>query len=263
MPAKLLLRLIALGYLALLILVPTGTIVWRSLGSGIGAAWASITTPDSVHAIWLSVLLVLIAVPLNAVFGVLCALLLVRHDFPGRAILGALIDLPLSVSPVVVGLALILAYGQTGWFGAWLQAHGLQVIFALPGMALATMFVSLPFVAREVIPVLKEIGTDAEQAAQTLGASSFQTFRRITLPAIAAGLGYGIVLATARSLGEIGAVAVVSGRLVGQTETLTLVVQDRFENFDLTGAYTAALLLALMAVVTLLAMNALAPKERI
>jgi sulfate transport system permease protein len=208
-----------------------------------------------VHAFWLTVLIVVITVPVNTVFGVLCALVLVRHRFPGKAILNAIIDLPVAISPVIVGLALYIVYGREGWFGPGLLAHGLRVIFALPGMVLATIFISLPFVVREVVPVLREIGTEQEQAAQTLGASPLHIFWRVTLPAIRAGVTYGVVLTTARALGEFGAVSIVSGRLAGQTETLTLYVQERFEQFDLTGAYTAAVVLALLALATVVAMN--------
>jgi sulfate/thiosulfate transport system permease protein len=201
--------------------------------------------------------MVLVAVPVNTVFGVITAIALVRHRFPGRALLNAAIDLPFAVSPVVIGLALILVYGQGGWFGSWLTEQGVQVIFATPGMILATMFVSLPFVVREVMPVLREIGTEQEQAASTLGASSFQTFWRITLPSIRWGLTYGVVLATARALGEFGAVSVVSGKIQGQTETATLFVEQRFHQFDLTGAYAASFVLAIIAIGTLLSLNML------
>jgi sulfate transport system permease protein len=172
----------------------------------------------------------------------------VRGRFRGRSLLGAFIDLPFAVSPVVVGLALILVYGNAGWFGGWLTDHGIRVIFSTPGIALATIFVSLPFVAREVVPVLREIGLDQEEAARTLGASWWQTFWRVTLPAIRWGLAYGVILTTARALGEFGAVSVVSGKLAGQTQTLTLFVEDRFQSFDLTGAYAAAVVLALLAI---------------
>jgi sulfate transport system permease protein len=205
---------------------------------------------------------VAIAVPLNTAFGIGMALLLERGRFRGRSALGLIIDLPFAISPVVVGLALVLAYGKTGWFGDWLTAHGVQVIFSVPGIVLATAVVSLPFVARETIPVLRELGTDAEQAAATLGASEWQTFWRVTLPAIRWGVVYGVVLTTARALGEFGAVSVISGRIEGQTQTLPLYVQDRFENFDLTGAYAAAVVLALLALATLLAMNRLARRGR-
>src|SRR5919112_45627 len=210
---------------------------------------------------YLAILLVAIAVPLNTIFGVIMALALVRSKWRGRGLVNSLIDLPFAVSPVVVGLALILVYGRKGWFGEWLIENGVQVIFSFPGMILATIFVSLPFVVREVIPVLREVGTDQEQAAATLGASGWQTFWRITLPAIRWGVAYGVVLATARALGEFGAVSVVSGKLSGQTETATLFVENRYQRFDETGAYAASVVLALLALVTLLAMNVIKPKE--
>jgi sulfate/thiosulfate transport system permease protein len=259
---RLLLRCIALGYLALLLLLPLAMIFYRTFEHGLGAVWSAATTPNAEHAFWLSIELVAIAVPLNTVFGIGIALLLERGRFRGKALLGLLIDLPFAISPIVVGLALVLVYGRTGWFGDWLATHGIEVIFSVPGMVLATAFVSLPFVARETIPVLRELGTEAEQAAATLGASSWQTFRRITLPAIRWGVVYGVVLTTARALGEFGAVSVVSGRIEGKTLSLPLYVQDRFENFDTTGAYTAAVVLALLALATLLAMNLLTRRTR-
>jgi len=202
-----------------------------------------------------TLILAAIAVPANTIFGVLCALAIVRHRYPGAGIVNAVVDLPLALSPVVVGLALLLLYGR----GGWLAGHG--VVFALPGMVLATIFVSLPFVVREVVPVLREIGTEQEQAAATLGASAVQTFVRVTWPAIRYATAYGIVLTTARALGEFGAVSVVSGRLAGETESLTLLVQDRYQSFDITGAYAAAVLLALLSMATLLLMTRLKPKE--
>jgi sulfate transport system permease protein len=171
----------------------------------------------------------------------------VRGRWPGKTLVSAIVDLPFAVSPVVVGLALVLVYGNAGWFGAWLADHGVQVIFSTPGMVLATVFVSLPFVVREVVPVLREIGTEQEDAARTLGATPWQAFRRITLPAIRWGIAYGVILTTARALGEFGAVAVVSGKLVGRTETLTLHVEERFQAFDIAGAYAASVVLALLA----------------
>jgi sulfate/thiosulfate transport system permease protein len=262
MPARLALRFIALGYLALLLLLPVGLILWRTFEHGVGPVWSAVTGADAVHALWLTVIIALVAVPANTIFGVLCALMLVRHRFPGSGILSAFVDLPLGVSPVVVGLALVIVYGRYGWFGGWLADHGISVIFSLPGMILATIFISLPFVVREVVPVLKEIGTEQEQAAATLGASRFQIFRRITFPAIRSGIGYGVVLTTARAIGEFGAVSVVSGKLVGQTETLTLYVEDRFQAFDTTGAYASSVTLALLALLTLFAMNLFRPKEK-
>lgn len=255
--SRLALRGVGLGYLALLLLAPMVMIVYRTFEHGLAPVWHAITAPNARHAFWLSIEMVAIAVPLNTTFGAGVALLIERGRFRGRAFLSALIDLPFAISPVVVGLALVLAYGQAGWFGRWLASDGFHVIFSVPGMVLATAFISLPFVARETIPILHEIGTDAEQAAATLGANAWQTFWRVTLPAIRWGVVYGVVLTTARALGEFGAVSVVSGRLEGQTQTLTLYIQDRFENFDATGAYTAALVLALLSLATLVAMSLL------
>jgi sulfate transport system permease protein len=255
MKARLGLRAVALGYLALLLVLPVGLIFWRTFENGVGPVWDALTTPEALHALWLTVIIALIAVPANTVFGVLCALVLVRQRFRGQRVLNALIDLPFALSPVVVGLALILVYGRDGWFGGWLTDQGIRVIFALPGMVLATIFVSLPFVVREVVPVLREIGTEQEEAAWTLGASPLATFRRITLPAIRWGVTYGVVLTTARAIGEFGAVSIVSGRLAGRTETLTLHVEQRFQAFDLVGAYTASVVLAVLALLTLLAMT--------
>jgi sulfate transport system permease protein len=256
------LRFAALAYLGTLLLIPVGLIFYRAFEHGAQAAWHSVTTPEAQHAFWLTFLMVVIAVPLNTVFGVATALLLERRDFRGKSVLNSLIDLPFAVSPVVVGLALVLVYGRTGWFGDWFAGHGVRIIFSIPGMALATIFVCLPFVVREVQPVLREIGTEQEEAARTLGASPTQTFWRITLPAIRWGVGYGVVLSTARALGEFGAVAVVSGRISGVTETATLRVQERFEGFDPVGAYSASVVLALMGVAVLLFMNLLERRRR-
>lgn len=251
------LRGAALGYLALLLVAPVGMVCYRALEHGIGPAWDAVTTPDALHAFWLTIVMVAIAVPLNTIFGVATALLLVRQRVRGRAVLNALIDLPFAISPIVVGLALILAYGQAGWFGDALTQTGIQVIFSVPGMVLATMFVSLPFVVREVVPVLREVGTDAEEAATTLGANGWQTFRRVTLPAIRWGVAYGIVLTTARALGEFGAVSVVSGKIAGSTETATLFVESEFQQFNYVGAYAASLVLAAIAIAVLVSMTLL------
>ena len=259
--ARVALRFSVLGYLALLLLVPVGMVFWRAFEHGFAPAWDAVTTPQARHAFWLTTLITLIAVPLNTVFGVIAALAIVRRPFRGKGVVNAIVDLPLALSPVVVGLALFALYGRNGWLGPWLLDHGVQVIFALPGMILATAFVSLPFVVREVVPVLREIGTEQEQAASTLGASPFQIFRRITLPAIRWAVAYGVVLTTARCLGEFGAVSVVSGRIEGRTETLTLHVQKSFESFDLVGAYAASVVLGLMAIGTLLLMTLFKPKE--
>jgi sulfate/thiosulfate transport system permease protein len=255
------LRFGALSYLGVLLVAPVGLVFWRTFEHGVSPAWHAVTTPNALHAFWLTILIALIAVPANTVFGVALALAIVRRRFPGKGIVNAVVDLPLALSPVVVGLALILLYGRLGWFGPFLERHSIQIVFALPGMILATIFVSLPFVVREVVPVLREIGMEQEQAASTLGASRFQILMRITLPAIRWAIAYGVVLTTARSLGEFGAVSVVSGRFEGKTDTLTLYVQNQFEDFDFTGAYAASVLLALIAIATLVAMNVFRPKE--
>jgi sulfate/thiosulfate transport system permease protein len=251
-PTRIGLRIVALGYLAALLLIPVGVVFYRTFEHGFSAFWESITTPAAIHAFSLTLEIALIAVPLNTIFGVLAALALVRGAFPGKRVFDACIDLPFAISPIVIGLSLLLVYGRTGWFGPWLADHGIQIIFSLPGMVLATIFVSLPFVAREVVPVLREVGDEQEQAAATLGANSWQTFWRVTLPAIRWGIAYGVVLSTARAIGEFGAVSVVSGRIAGETDTLTLLVEKRFQNFDLSGAYAASMLLALIALATLL-----------
>jgi sulfate/thiosulfate transport system permease protein len=255
--ARLGLRFAALGYLAALLAFPVGLVFWRTFEDGLGPVWNAATNPEALHALWLTVLIALIAVPANTIFGVICALVIVRGRFHGKTLLNALVDLPFALSPVVIGLALYLVYARTGWFGGWLVDHGINVIFALPGMILATIFVSLPFVVRETVPVLREIGTEQEEAAWTLGASPLKAFFRVTLPAIRWGVTYGIVLTTARAIGEFGAVSIVSGSIAGRTETLTLHVQQRFQGFDLTGAYTASVELALLALITLLFMTLL------
>ena len=255
------LRIFALGYLSMLLLIPVGMVFYRAFEHGAGAAWGAVTTPEALHAFYLTILIAAIAVPANTIFGIGCALLLVRTEFRGKSLLNAAIDLPFAISPVVIGLSLYLLYGRTGWFGGWLLDNGFQILFSLPGMVLATIFVSLPFVVREVVPVLHEIGDEQEQAARTLGAKWWQTFRRVTLPSIRWGVAYGVVLATARALGEFGAVAVVSGRVVGDTETAPIWVWREFGQFNYTGAYAASLVLALLAVGTLSAMNAFKRKE--
>ena len=246
MPARYPLRIAALTYLALLLVVPVGVVFWRTFEHGVAPVWVSVTTPAAISAFWLTIEVTAIAVPLNAIFGIACAIGIVRGKAPGRRLLDALIDLPFAVSPVVLGLSLVLLYGRTGWIHP-----GFAVVFSVPGIVLATIFVSLPFVVREVAPVLREIGDEQEQAAATLGASPWQTFWRITLPAVRWGLAYGVVLSVARAIGEFGAVSVVSGKIAGQTQTLTILVEQRFTNFDLSGAYAASALLAVIALVTL------------
>jgi sulfate transport system permease protein len=256
-PWRIGLRVAAIGYLALLLLVPVGLVFFRTFEGGVGDVWTSITTPAAISAFWLTIMVTAIAVPLNTIFGILCALALARGRFRGKWLLDAIIDLPFAISPVVIGLSLVLVYGRGGWLGDL----PFQVIFSVPGIVLATIFVSLPFVVREVTPVLREIGDDQEQAASTLGANAWQTFRRITLPAIRWGVAYGVILSVARCIGEFGAVSVVSGKISGETETLTLLVEKRFQNFEIAGAYAASALLALIALLTLLAMTRINPRK--
>jgi sulfate transport system permease protein len=258
---KLVLRSLALGYLLLVLLGPLTMVVVRAFDRGAGTLWTSLTDPNTLHAFELTLIIAAICVPLNTLFGIVCALAIVRRRFPGAGLVNAIVDLPLAISPVVVGLSLFLLYGRTGWFGPWFARHGTQILFALPSMVIATVFVSLPFVAREVVPTLREIGDEQEQAARTLGANGWQTFWRITLPSIRWAIIYGVVLTTARCLGEYGAVAVVSGKIEGKTETATLRVQDAYENFNQAGAYGIALVLAAMSVVVLVAMTLLRPEE--
>ncbi len=255
------LRILGIGYLTLLLLAPLVMIFFKTFEDGIGPPIDAITSPDGLHALKLTLIMVAVAVPLNTIFGIGCALLLARHKWKGNAIIDGIINLPFAISPVVIGLALFLLYGTNGWFGPVLAEAGIKILFSVPGMILASIFVSLPFVVREVVPVLQEIGTDQEQAASTLGASGWQTFWRITLPAIRWGVAYGMVLTTARVLGEFGAVTIVSGSISGQTQTLPLFVAKQFEQFNFAGAYGASLLLAMLALSTLLVMNLLKRKE--
>jgi sulfate/thiosulfate transport system permease protein len=254
-PAKWGLRTLAFGYLGVLLLAPVGMIFYKTFEHGIGPPIEAMTSPDALHAIYLTLLMVAVAVPVNTVFGIGCALLLVRHKWKGNAIVDGIINLPFAVSPVVIGLSLFLLYGTHGWFGPALAEAGIKVLFSVPGMILASIFVSLPFVVRETVPVLQEIGTEQEQAASTLGANGWQTFWRITLPSIRWGVAYGVVLTTARVLGEFGAVTIVSGSISGETETLPLFVGKAFEQFDEQAAYAGAIVLALLALTTLLLMS--------
>ena len=256
------LRSAVLAYLALLVVIPVGAIAYKAFAPGFTTAWRDLVNPGGatsagfVHALVLTLVVALIAVPLNAVFGVVAALALARRRFPGARLLDAAIDLPVAVSPVVVGLALLLVYGRSGWFGNWLAARGIQVIFSIPGIVMASAFVSIPYVARAVLPVLQEIGTEQEQAAATLGAGPWQIFWRVTLPSIRMGLAYGVTLTTARVLGEFGALSVVAGNVVGHTQTLTLYVGYLFDSdFDEVGADVGAVLLALITLGVLIALN--------
>ena len=256
------LRALVFVYLAALLVVPVGLIGYRAFAAGLGDVRDALTSDDFIHAFDLTLVVAAWSVGLNTVFGIGAALLLVRGRFPGKRLLSAVIDLPLAVSPVIVGLALTLVYGALTPTGGWLENHGIQVIFSTPGMVLATVFVSLPLVVRAIVPVLREMGEEQEQAAATLGASRWTTFRRITVPGIRWALAYGIVLCLARALGEYGAVAVVSGHIVGETQTLPLYVEQEYGNCDLTGAYLAATVLALIAIVALLVTKLLRPGGR-
>jgi sulfate transport system permease protein len=259
--SRIALRTVALGYLFVLLLVPLGMIFYRTFEDGLIAFYESVTTPAAISAIGMSLTIVAIVVPLNVVFGVVTALALARGRFPGRGVVEAIVDIPFAVSPVIVGVSLVLLWGVDGWLGG-LAENGFQVIFSLPGMVLATIFVTLPFVVREVEPVLHEIGDEQEQAAATLGASRMQTFWRITLPAIRWGLAYGIVLTVARALGEFGALIVVAGGVPGESQTLTLLVHSRYiDDHNTFGAYAAATALMGLALLTLLLMTALNRKR--
>lgn len=261
LPVRISLRSVALGYLFVLLIVPIGVILYRTFENGIGAFIESISTPAAISALNLSLLIVVIVVPVNVVFGIVVALALVRGRFPGRRLLQSVVDLPFAVSPIVVGVALIMLWGANGWFG-FVESFGFKVIFGLPGMVIATIFVTLPFVVREVEPVLYEIGEEQEQAAATLGANTWQTFWRITLPAIRWGLTYGVVLTVARALGEFGAVIMVSSGFPGVSQTLTLLVHARYiDDHNAFGAYSAATLLMAIAVIVLLLMTLLDRKR--
>ena len=261
--SRYLLRFTALGYVGFLLLVPVGFVFYRAFGDGLEHAWDAVTTDRAIHALKLTLMLTAIAVPANTIVGIILALMLVRTRFRGRGLLNAVVDLPLALSPVVVGLALYLLYGRGGWLGG-LADRGLHILFAFPGMLLATMFVSLPFVVREVVPVLREIGTEQEQAAETLGARPFQVFRRVTFPEIRWAVAYGVVLTTARCIGEFGAVSIVSGRIEGKTETLPIYVQSQYAfDFNTSGAYAASVVLALIAIATVVLLRVFQPKEEV
>lgn len=242
---------VAIAYLALVMFIPAVNVFVQAFSGGIAPFFANLVAPDFTHAVWLSLVITFLVLPINTAFGLCAAWAIARHQFPGRTLLLSIIDLPFSISPVVAGLMIVLLYGRQGWFGPLLQAIDFQVIFALPGMVLATAFVTLPFVAREVIPVLEEVGNDQEEAAKTLGANDWQTFWRVTLPSIRWGLLYGILLTNARSMGEFGAVAVVSGNIIRKTQTLPLFVEETYKQYQTQAAFSAAVLLGLLAIVTL------------
>jgi sulfate transport system permease protein len=252
------LNFIALSYLALVLVVPMANVFYQAFKDGMEGFWLTFSNEDFRSAAKLTITVAAIAVPLNTVFGLCAAWVLARHRFPGKAIVLSILDLPFSISPVVAGLMIVLLYGRNGWFGGWLEANNVRVVFAFPGIALASAFVSLPFVAREVIPVLEELGKDQEEAARTLGANSWQTFWRVIVPSIKWGLLYGVLLTNARAIGEFGAVSVVSGNIAGDTQTLPLFVETAYKEYQTQAAYSASVALALLAIVTLVAKNILA-----
>lgn len=262
-PVTWLLRVIVVGYLFFLVVWPVSLVARATFADGFGTLADTVSDPIVIDALRLTVVVAVTAVVINTVFGIGISLILVRYDFPGKRLLNALIDLPLAVSPVVVGLALVLVYnGRDGWFGPTLEDNGLQVMFATPAIIMATAFVALPLVIRELVGVLEEIGTEQEQAAHSLGAGPAQTFRRITLPAIKWALVYGIVLSLARSLGEFGAVKIVSGNVIGRTQTATLVVEQQYQEFQQDSAYAIAFLLAAVSVACIITVCLLRPKDR-
>jgi sulfate transport system permease protein len=259
---RLSLRAVVVAYLFLLVAWPATLIVKETFAGGMGPLRETLADPVVQSALELTAVVAVSAVVINLVFGVGMSLLLVRYEFPGKRTLSALIDVPLSVSPVVVGLSLLLVYGgRDGWFGPTLESAGIQMVYATPAMVMATAFVALPLVIREVVPVLEEIGDEQEQAARSLGAGGWQTFWRVTLPSIKWAVVYGVVLSLARSLGEFGAVKVVSGNIVGRTQTATLVVEQKYQNFEQTTAYSLAFLLAAASVICIIVVSVLRPKE--
>jgi sulfate/thiosulfate transport system permease protein len=262
-PTKWILRILALGYVFFLVAWPVAQVVFHTFETGLGTIVDTLSDPQVTNALILSAQVALWAVAINTVFGITISILLVRYEFPGKRALSALLDIPLSVSPIVVGLAILLVYnGRSGWFGPAIEdATGRPVIFDTPGMIMATCFVALPLVIREVVPVLHEIGDEQEQAARSLGASGPQTFWRITLPSIKWAVVYGVVLTLARSLGEFGAVKIVSGNITGRTQTATLVVEAKYQNFQQSTAYATSFLLIFVSVACIIVVAFLRPKQ--
>ena len=247
-----LLTALALGFMGLFLVLPLAAVFVEALKAGWTAYWAALKEPDALSAIRLTLLTAAIAVPLNLVFGVAAAWCIAKFEFKGKAFLTTLIDLPFSVSPVVAGLIYVLVFGAQGWLGPWLAEHDIKIIFAVPGIVLATVFVTFPFIARELIPLMQAQGSDEEQAAQVLGAGGWQTFWHVTLPNIKWGLIYGVILCNARAMGEFGAVSVVSGHIRGQTNTMPLHVEVLYNEYQGQAAFAVASLLALLAIVTLI-----------
>lgn len=253
----------AIVYLGLVLFIPAVNVLVQAFSKGVSPFLHNLTEPAFSHAVKLTLIIALVAVPVNTVFGLCAAWMIARHRFPGRTFVISLLDIPFSVSPVVAGLMIVLLYGRNGWFGRILEANDIKIIFALPGIILATAFITLPFVAREVIPVLEEIGTDQEEAAKTLGANEWQVFWRVTLPSIRWGLLYGVLLTNARAMGEFGAVSVVSGNIARKTQTLPLFVEEAYKQYQTEAAYSAAFLLMLLGLVTLVLKEILERKSRI
>ena len=256
------LRLVAILYVTVLVVLPLAVMVGRTFEEGIGEFVDSITSPEAIAAISLSLRVAALAVLINTVFGLTTALLLTRYQFPGRSVLNSLIDLPVSVSPVIAGLALILVYGRSGWFGGSFQELGIQIIYAEPAIVLATCFVSLPLVVRELVPVLEEIGLEQEQAGKSLGANGWQRLWRLTLPSVRWALAYGVVLTLARSLGEFGAVRVVAGNVLGSTQTMPLLAAQRYTDLDEQGAYSISFVMVAVAIMCIIVVAILRPKEQ-
>ena len=243
---------IALSFITLFICGPLFLVIFQALSKGFAAYWAALSEPDTLSAINLTLFVALVTVPLNTVFGVTAAWAITRFDFKGKSLLTTLIDLPFSVSPVISGLIFVLLFGAQGWFGEWLMAHDIKIIFAAPGIILATLFITFPFVARQLIPLMQEMGNQEEEAALSLGASGWKTFFAITLPNIKWALLYGVLLCNARAMGEFGAVSVVSGHIRGMTNTLPLHVEVSYDDYDVVGAFASASILAALAIVTLI-----------
>jgi len=255
------LRLVAVVYVVLLVVVPLLVMVNRTFEDGFASFVDSVTSPEAVTAITLSVEVAIQAVLVNTIFGIAVSLLITRYRFRGRGVLNALIDLPVSVSPVIAGLALILVYGNSGWFGGLLASIGVQVIYSVPGIVLATCFVSLPLVVRELIPVLDEIGLEQEQAGRSLGANAWQRLWRLTLPSVRWALAYGVVLSLARALGEFGAVRVVAGNVLGSTQTMPLLAAQRYADLDESGAYAISFVMVAIAILCIIVVAVLRPRE--